>query len=66
MTIPLRAGLADVDGEAAVIVYRMDGGSWMLQSIVRLELDDGRIVRVVDYNHCPWVLQSASIVGIAS
>jgi RNA polymerase sigma-70 factor (ECF subfamily) len=66
LTFPLRAGLTEVDGDPAVIVYRMDGGSWMPQSIVRLEIENDRIARVVDYNHCPWVLQSASIVGTAS
>jgi RNA polymerase sigma-70 factor (ECF subfamily) len=37
-------------------------GGWAPYSIVRVEMTDHLIRRVVDYKHCPWVLAAASSV----
>jgi RNA polymerase sigma factor (sigma-70 family) len=34
-------------------------------SIVRLEVADRRIVRIVEYAHCPWILPAALSVLVA-
>jgi hypothetical protein len=34
-------------------------------SIVRLALEDQRIVRIADYSHCPWILPAATSVVVA-
>jgi RNA polymerase sigma-70 factor (ECF subfamily) len=56
MTIPWRMAVGQVDGEPAVIALRQDNGGWMPHSIVRVDVADHLITRVVDYTHCPWVL----------
>jgi RNA polymerase sigma-70 factor (ECF subfamily) len=63
MRVTWRLTLGDADGEPAVILLNLRDGSWDIEGIVRLDVgDDGRIQRVADYQHCPWVLTSGSIV----
>src|SRR5262245_11079809 len=60
----LRLAVAEVDGETTVVTMSRDGDSWAPRSIIQLEPSDGRIVSIVDYVHCPWLLQSAETVAI--
>jgi RNA polymerase sigma-70 factor (ECF subfamily) len=58
--------VGEVDGEPAVITLRQDTEGWTPKSIVRLDVADHRIMRVVDYAHCPWVLPAATSVLVAT
>jgi RNA polymerase sigma-70 factor (ECF subfamily) len=63
MTIPWRMAVGKVDGQPAVIGHRQVNGNWVTHSIVRVDVRDHLIARVVDYWHCPWVLAAtASLV----
>ena len=57
-----RMALGEVDGRLAIVSLRADGDRWTPQSLVRLDVVDDRVVRVVDYLHCPWVLANARSV----
>ena len=57
-----RMALGVVDGRVAIVTLRADGDGWAPQSLVRLEIVDERVARVVDYRHCPWVLTNAHSV----
>jgi RNA polymerase sigma-70 factor (ECF subfamily) len=59
-----RMAVGDVDGHAAIIALYRDGDAWGPHSVARLELVDDRVVRIVDYVHCPWVLASAFSLSI--
>ena len=59
-----RLAVAAVDGQTALITMRPEGNTWTPWSIVHVEASDGRVVRIADYVHCPWVLQSAQTVVI--
>jgi RNA polymerase sigma-70 factor (ECF subfamily) len=61
-TVPWRMAVGEVDGEPAVITLRRDTEGWTPKSIVRLDLADNQIMRVVDYAHCPWILPAATSV----
>lgn len=60
--------LGDVDGELIVVIDRRptsDGKArvpaWASPAIQRLGLDEtGRITRIADYSHCPWIVPAAS------
>jgi RNA polymerase sigma-70 factor, ECF subfamily len=55
----LRLAFADVDGQAMIVTMRPHGDSWTPESIVHIDVSDGRVVNIVDYVHCPWVLEGA-------
>ena len=64
LTTPWRAVLAEVDGEPMIIREYAEDGVWVARSISRLRMRDGRIEEIADYEHCPWVLSSASEIRI--
>ncbi len=66
LTTPWRVAVGEVDGEPAVIVLEPGPGGWVPQTLVRVELSEGRIVGITDYTHCPWVLSSAESVRFAA
>jgi len=63
--LPWRLAVAEVDGELAVVVLRQHQDEWRPDSVARLEMDNQRIVRIVDFAHCPWVLPAANSVVVA-
>jgi RNA polymerase sigma-70 factor (ECF subfamily) len=63
MTIPWRMAVGAVEGEPAVIVLRKSGEEWTTYAMVRVEIADHRIARVVDYSHCSWVLAAVSSIA---
>jgi RNA polymerase sigma-70 factor (ECF subfamily) len=62
LTIPWRMAVGEVDGQPAVIALRQDNGGWIPHSIVRVDVTDHLIMRVVDYRHCSWVLPATTSV----
>jgi RNA polymerase sigma-70 factor (ECF subfamily) len=62
LTTPWRMVVGEVDGEPVVISLRQENGNWS-RSIIRVDLTDGLIARVVDYWHCPWVMAAAGDVS---
>jgi RNA polymerase sigma-70 factor (ECF subfamily) len=56
--------VGNVDGQPAVIALRQDNGRWIPQSIIRVDLADHLIMRVVDYAHCPWVLPATTSIVV--
>ncbi|MGE5359960.1 MAG: sigma-70 family RNA polymerase sigma factor [Bacteroidales bacterium] len=63
MRVTWRLALGDVDGEPAIVLLHFRDGAWAVEGVIRLEVGaDGRIRRVADYQHCPWVLTAGSII----
>lgn len=63
--MPWRMAAGTVDGQPAVIGLRQDnGGQWIPHSIVRVDVTNNLILRVVDYSHCPWVAAAAGSVAV--
>ncbi len=53
----------DVDGEPAIVLLHFRDGAWAIEGVIRLEVGaDGRIRRIADYQHCPWILAAGSII----
>ena len=65
ITTPWRMALGEVDGEPVIIALQRGADTWTPQAVIRLDLSDRRIVRIVDYTHCPWVLSAAGCVRVA-
>jgi RNA polymerase sigma-70 factor (ECF subfamily) len=59
-TVEWRMAVGEVDGEPVIIRLHRDADGWTPQAIVRLEVTDRRIMRILDYGHCAWVLPAAT------
>ncbi len=58
--VPWRLAVGEVDGEPVIIIHLCrDPDGWQPEGIVRLDVTDGRIMRIRDYLHCPWILSAA-------
>jgi RNA polymerase sigma-70 factor (ECF subfamily) len=53
---PRQMAFGDVHGQQMIIALRLDNGQWSPHGIVRVEVVNNSITRVVNYSHCPWVL----------
>jgi RNA polymerase sigma-70 factor (ECF subfamily) len=59
-----RMVVGEIDGEAVIISQRRDADEWRAHSAIRVELAEGRIVRISDYLFCDWILPAAESVVI--
>ncbi len=53
-----------IDGETVIMIMRDDVEDATPFSVIRLDVVDGRIVRIADYIKCPWVLQAAASIAV--
>ena len=60
-SVPWRMAMGEVDGEPVVINLYRDPDGWN-RSIIRLDVTGGGVVRIVDYSHCPWIVQMADSI----
>ncbi len=54
-----RMTVGSVDGEPAILVFDPRTSAVKPVSVIRVSLTRGRIVDIVDYSHCAWVLHAA-------
>jgi RNA polymerase sigma-70 factor, ECF subfamily len=63
MRVTWRLALAEVDGEPAIVLLHFRDGEWAIEGVIRVDVGaDGRIQRIADYQHCPWLLTAGSII----
>lgn len=65
-TLPWRLAVGEVDGESAVVILRRSADAWTRYSTVRLHLTEDHIDRIVDYAHCPWVIEAAASITFSA
>jgi RNA polymerase sigma-70 factor, ECF subfamily len=64
LTFEWRMAVGEVDGEPVIIRLHRETDGWTPQAIVRLEVTDRRVARILDYGHCPWILPAAAYVVV--
>jgi RNA polymerase sigma-70 factor (ECF subfamily) len=64
LRVPWRLAIGEVDGEPAIVVLHERGGEWVPHTCVDLEIVDGRVQRIADYGHTPWLLDAAGSVAV--
>jgi hypothetical protein len=47
-----------------VIILERGADTWTAFSAIRFDVIGQRIERIVDYVHCPWVIQAATSVDV--
>src|SRR5579859_280232 len=62
--VPWKLALGEVDGELVVIILERGADTWTAHSAIRLDVIGQSIERIVDYVHCPWMLNTAFSVNI--
>ena len=62
---PWKLVLGEVDDQPVVIILRRGPDTWTPHSAIRFDVVGQQIDRIVDYIHCPWVLQAATTVAVA-
>jgi RNA polymerase sigma-70 factor (ECF subfamily) len=67
-SMPWRMAAGEVDGEPVMIILQpgAEPETWTPYSAVRLHVSENRIDRIVDYAHCPWVLEPATTTVLAT
>jgi hypothetical protein len=56
----------EVDGEPVVIILQRGADTWTPYSLIRLGVIEHHIDSIVDYAHCPWVIEAAAFVSISA
>lgn len=64
MVQPWRMAVGRVDGCPAILILGQDGAGWTARGMVQVEVVDGRVARVVDFTHCPWMMGAARSVVV--
>jgi RNA polymerase sigma-70 factor (ECF subfamily) len=59
---PWKLVVGKADGETVAVVLQRSVDTWTPYSFVRFNLTDGKIDRIVDYSHCPWIASLAESV----
>ena len=51
-----------MDGEPVVVILKRGANAWTPYSTIRFDVIGQRIERIVDYIHCPWVIEASTVV----
>lgn len=62
LSIPWKMAVGEIDDEPVVIALRLREDMWVPYSAVRATIEEGLIVSLVDYSHCPWLMENAASV----
>ena len=65
-SMPWRMAVGEVDGEPVVIILRRGADTWTPYSMVRIDVTESHIDSIVDYAHCPWVIEAAASVTVGA
>jgi RNA polymerase sigma-70 factor, ECF subfamily len=62
---PWRLALGEVDGEPVLIILQRGADTWTSYSAIRMNVAGQKIEGIMDYIHCPWLIQAAESVLVA-
>jgi RNA polymerase sigma-70 factor, ECF subfamily len=62
---PWKLALGQIDGEPVIIILQRGADTWTTYSVISLNVLGEKVERIVDYIHCPWLIESAESVSVA-
>jgi RNA polymerase sigma-70 factor (ECF subfamily) len=62
---PWKLALGEVDGEPVLIVLQRGADAWTSYSVIRMRVIGQQIEGIMDYIHCPWMIQAATSISLA-
>jgi RNA polymerase sigma-70 factor (ECF subfamily) len=63
---PWKLVVGEVDHEAVIIILRRGADTWTPHSAIRLDVVGEHVERIMDYIHCPWVIEAATTVSVGN
>ena len=66
LTTPWHMTAGTVVGEPAILVFDSASDMRTPRSVIRVAVVSGKVVRIADYGHCPWVLRAARMVSVTN
>src|SRR5437763_4324441 len=63
---PWKLALGEVDREPVIIILRRGADTWTPYSAIRFDVVGEHVERIVDYIHCPWVIEAATTVSVGN
>jgi len=66
LATPWHMAAGTVDGEPAILVFDSASDLRTPRSVIRIAVVAGKVVRVADYGHCPWVLRAARELSVTN
>jgi RNA polymerase sigma-70 factor (ECF subfamily) len=61
---PWKLAMGELDGEPVIIILQRGADTWTTYSVIRMTVVDGKVKRIADYVHCPWLIDSAESISI--
>jgi RNA polymerase sigma-70 factor (ECF subfamily) len=58
---PWKLAVGELDGEPAVLILTRGADAWTPYSTIRFDVIGERIRHIMDYIHCPWVIEGATV-----
>jgi RNA polymerase sigma-70 factor (ECF subfamily) len=59
-----KLALGELDGGPVILILQRGADTWTTYSVIRMDVAGGRVERIVDYIHCPWLISTADYVGV--
>jgi RNA polymerase sigma-70 factor (ECF subfamily) len=59
-----KLALGEIEGEPVIIILQRGADTWTRYSAIRMDVAGDKVGRIVDYIHCPWMIESAESVSI--
>jgi len=59
-----KLAMGEIEGEPVIVILQHGADTWMTYSAIRMNVVAGRVERIVDYIHCPWLVATAESVTV--
>jgi RNA polymerase sigma-70 factor (ECF subfamily) len=61
-----KLALGEIEGEPVIIILQRGADTWTTYSVIRMDVAGDKVGRIIDYIHCPWLIESAESVSTFS
>jgi RNA polymerase sigma-70 factor (ECF subfamily) len=59
-----KLAIGEIEGAPVIVILQRGADTWTPYSVIRMDVAGGRVERIVDYIHCPWLIQAATSIPI--
>ncbi|HEY2140070.1 MAG TPA: RNA polymerase sigma factor [Chthoniobacterales bacterium] len=59
-----KLAIGEIEGDPVIVILQRGADTWTPYSVIRMDVAAGRVEKIVDYIHCPWLIQAATSIPI--